>query len=134
MDLSNINKSLLEIPGFSIFDLFENDTYLFIRLLKGLSDEIFYHIIYNKKTKELKLLEENAFYNDIDGGVSFFPIQIERNGDMIGWKTAEEFKEEILSNDYTAQKAKYGERFERVYQLANSLQDDDNPILIIAKK
>ena len=49
-------------------------------------------------------------------------------------KSAEEFKDEILSLDYDNQKAKYGERFDKVYQLANSLKEDDNPVLIIAKK
>ena len=82
----------------------------------------------------MKHLKNEGFLNDLDGSLSFFPKKYFKENEFVSWKSAEEFKEEILSLDYNAQKAKYGERFEKVYQLANSLKEDDNPVLIIAKK
>lgn len=115
-----------------IKNVFENDDYMFIQLSWGLKDDFLY-CTYEKQTRKLTLLEDNGLHNDIDGGIAFFPNHQERTDEMIMWKSAEEFKEEIFSKDYNIQKAKYGERFEKVYQLANSLKDDDNPVLIIVR-
>lgn len=138
-DLSQIDprqaiQFLNDLLGLAILDLFENKDFFILLLVKGLADETKYHVSYNKKNGELKLLKEGGFSNDFDGGITFFPKRVDENGDMIVWKSAEDFKEEILSKDYTAQKAKYGERFEKVYQFAQSLKEDDNPVLIVAKK
>ena len=138
-DFSNIEPSKLyemleSFNGHAIANVFENDDFLFMYLTeKGISrNEI--NCIYNKRTKELKLLKDNVFLNDLDGGISFFPKKALNENEFFNWKSAEKFKEEILSKDYDAQKAKYGDRFEKAYQLAKSLKDDDNPIMVIAKK
>ena len=125
-----INSSI----GHRITNVFENKIYLFITLTKkGLAGDDIY-CLYNKKTKELKLLKDDVLINDIDGGASFFPRKSINDNELIGWRSAEGLKKEILSKDYNEQKAKYGERFEKAYQLAKSLKDDDNPVLMIARK
>ena len=133
IDPREIEDALANKPGLSLVNLYENNSFLFITLAKGFMSDIRYNTVYNKQTGELNLLKEEGLTNDLDGGIAFYPRKIEANGDMIMWKSAEVFKEEILSKDYDAQKAKYGERFEKVYRLAESLQDDDNPIIIVAK-
>ena len=122
------------MKGHTIRNIVENDIFLFICLTKNGPDGELINCLYNKSTKELKLLKNNSMLNDLDGGSSFFPKKTFEDNVLIDWKSAEEFKEEILSKDYNSQKAKYGERFEKVYQLAKSLLEDDNPVLIIAKK
>ena len=119
--------------GHSIVRVQENEDYLFTILTeKGLSGKLV-NSTYNKHTKELKLLKNKGLLNDLDGGPDFFPLKC--IGDiMIGWKMPHDFKNEVLSKDYNEQKAKYGDRFEKVYQLAKSLQEDDNPILMVVKK
>lgn len=116
-----------------IKNVVENNDYMFIQLSQGGLEYDYLYCTYDKKTRELTLLEDNGLRNDIDGGIAFYPNQKERTNEMIMWKSAEEFKEEILSKDYNTQKTKYGERFEMVYQLANSLKDDDNPVLVVVK-
>ena len=131
---SKLNEMLESFNGHAIANVFENDVFLFMYLTeKGISrNEI--NCIYNKRTKELKLLKDNAFINDLDGGISFFPKKALNDNEFFNWKSAETFREEILSKDYNTQKAKYGDRFEKTYQLAKSLKDDDNPVIVIAKK
>lgn len=128
-----VQRLMTESTKLSVGNVLENSNYVYVRLSWGLDGEYVYCVC-DRQTKAFVSLNDNGLLNDLDGGIFFFPEKIEANGDMITWKTVEEFKEEILSKDYATQKAKYGERFEGVYQLANSLQEDDNPILVIAKK
>ena len=125
---------MINLKGHKIEFTIEDESFLFLSLTEKGHSSNQIHCIFNKKTKELKLLKEGGLLNDLDGGISFFPKKPFIDNMLISLKSAEEFKEEILSKDYNAQKAKYGERFENVYQLAKSLEDDDNEILIIAKK
>ena len=118
--------------GYYVRKVIENEDFLFFEL-KDANSMLFLNCLYNKKTNDFKVLKGNGMLNDLDGGVSFFPQKSLNSNELIGWKSAEEFKEEILSKNYN-ENAKYGERFERVYQLAKSLKDDDNPVLIITRK
>ena len=123
-------KERASASGYILHKVFENGKYFFIKL-NDHGKLIF--CMYDKETKKTEYIKEGALSNDLDGGISFMPEKSFNNGDLICWKNAEEFKEEILSKDYDTQKAKYGERFEKVYQLAKSLKDDDNMVLIIVK-
>ena len=126
-------EAMQNLNGHAVIRVLENDNFLFICLTrKGLSGDVI-NCLYNKRTKDLKLLKDEGLLNDVDGGIPFFPRKHIKENELIAWKNADEFKEEILSLDYDTQKAKYGERFEKVYQLAKSLKEDDNPVLIIAK-
>ena len=134
MDANAMYEAQNNLSGHVIMKVLENGNYFFIGLTKkGMSNNIIY-CLYDKKTKELKLLKDNALINDLDGSIPFFPQQVIKDNELISTISAEKFKEEVLSKDYNEQKAKYGERFEKVYQLAKSLKDDDNPVLIIAKE
>ena len=123
-------KERASASGYILQKVIENGKYFFIKL-NDHGKLIF--CIYDKEAKKTEYIKEGALSNDLDGGISFMPEKSFNNGDLICWKNAEEFKEEILSKDYDTQKAKYGERFEKVYQLAKSLKDDDNMVLIIVK-
>jgi hypothetical protein len=125
----------------SINNVFENDNY-FILYLRGKATELSERrrlietmsFIYDKKAEKLIKLKDKKFFNDLDGGIAFFPLKTLKDNVLIGWLSAEQFKNEILSKDYDAQKAKYGDRFEKVYQQALSLKEDDNPVLMIVNK
>jgi len=116
--------------GYILHKVIENEKYFFIKL-----DDHGKLIIclFNKEAKKTEYIKDGVLLNDLDGGISFLPEKSFNNGELIGWKSADEFKEEIMSKDYDTQKAKYGKRFEKVYQQAKSLKDDDNVVLIIVK-
>jgi hypothetical protein len=115
--------------------VWEDDDYYYIQIgmgWRGLNGN--YHCIYDKHANEFICLGD-GFTNTLDGGIRFFPQpgKVLPDGTKLMWQEAAEFRNEILSLDYAAQKAKYGDRFEQVYQLAQSLENDDNPVLILGK-
>jgi hypothetical protein len=113
--------------------VWEDDNYYYIQIgIGGMGIGGNHHCIYDKHANEFICLGEHGLTNNLDGGISFFPAEMQNNPKIM-WKNAEEFREEILSKDYDVQKAKYSDRFEKVYQLALSLKEDDNPVLILAK-
>lgn len=117
----------------------EDDQFFYMVFGWGFGGEYLY-ATYNKQTGQV-INQGNGGYlsftegldNDIDGGLSFFPYTVLPDGSRIQWKTAEEFKENILKKNYEENKKLYGNKFEKVHQLAQSLDDDDNPVLIIIK-
>lgn len=50
------------------------------------------------------------------------------------WMQAADFIEKIASSDYARQKERFGEKFEKVWNIASQMKMDDNPILIILQK
>jgi hypothetical protein len=110
----------------------EDNRMIYIQLAWGLHGDPLYSV-YDKATKELTGLGADGIVNDLDGGPFFFPDYTENDGLKIAWKDAADFKESVLSLDYALQKSKYGSKFESLYQLGTSVNEDDNPILIIAK-
>lgn len=123
----------------------EAEAYTSYPLISSLleKDDLFYlsfswkqkthRVIYDKQTEQLTNLGIDGLTNDIDGGPPFFPRAKDANGTLISWVEAEAFREHILSQDYQTQKAKYGQAFEDAWTLANKLEEDDNPVLLIAR-
>lgn len=119
--------------------LTEDEHFFYMAFGWGFGGEYLYSS-YNKKSKQVVNYGNGQFYltgkgltNDIDGGLPFFPLTITPNGTRIMWRDADAFKSNILKKDYEAEKKKYGEKFEKAWQLAQSLKEDDNPILILVK-
>jgi len=111
------------------YNICEDKNYLYITLIWGVSDK-FQYILFDKRTGSTKNIGNKGIVNDLDGGIIFFPQQIEEDGTMSMWMQAEDFKEQILSLNYQEQKDKYGEKFEKIWQLASRMEDDANPIII----
>jgi hypothetical protein len=140
-DFSNMYKSPAKLENFvnsetglSIGTIWEDKMCYYIRVNQGFTESNrTNYCIYQKQTGELIRLNENGLRNNVDGGLPFFPQQVEPDGTKITWQSAEDFKEAILALDYDVQKSYYGERFEKVYRLASSLLEYDNPVLIMAK-
>lgn len=91
------------------------------------------YAMFDKRDGGLRNIGDKGLNNDIDGGIPFFPIRIEEDGTMISWMQAEDFIEQVKALDYDVQKEKYGERFETLLKLAEGMNPDDNPVLIVVK-
>lgn len=131
--LSQINELLY------LMDMREDEQFLYMTLSWGFSMKSLF-AVYNKETGKATSFGDGGFLttdsgltNDIDGGFPFFPFVIQPDGYRIQWKSAIAFKEDILEKDYEANKKQYGDKFEKLYQLAQSLDEDDNPVLMITK-
>ena len=135
VDISRYNEQqIAELSSkFAIYNICEDDRFLYISLVWGVDYNKFQYILFDKNTGELKNLGNHGFVNDIDGGVSFFPQSIEDDGTKVMWMDADSFIEKISSSDYQTQKDKYKEKFDNIRELASKKEDDDNPIFIITK-
>ena len=128
-----LGEAIKNLTGHSVMSVQENENYIFLYFTENGLSRAGIYCLYDKKTKELKRLN-NIFTNDLDGGAPLFPISITKNEIYVGLISPEILKELYLSKDYDEQKTKYGEHFEKAYRLAESIQEDDNPALVILKQ
>lgn len=122
-------------------DLFiESNKYLFIRYnMEGKSG----HAVLNNLTGETQTLERKytddahlGFINDLDGGVSFNPetlIKLDGNDYLVASVNSITLKEYIRTNEFKTSTPKYPEKHRELEELANSLSENDNPVLMLVK-
>jgi len=131
--LAQINEKLF------LTNMYEDEHFFYMILSWGFSTKSLF-AVYNKKTGKATSFgdggfttTDNGLTNDIDGGLPFFPYIIQADGYRFQPKSVESFKEAFLEKDYEVNKKKYGAHFEKAYKLAQSLDEDDNPVLMIIK-
>lgn len=74
--------------------------------------------------------------NDLDGGLNFHPINnfISKNDEfLVGWFFPYELKAHVASDAFKNSTPKYPEKKCELERLANSLSENDNPVLMIVK-
>jgi len=95
---------------------------------------------FNKKTKTISFckptstdnpLITSGLYNDIDAGPRFFPQKQINDSMMVMLINAEKLKTHVTSNDFKNNVPKYPEKKKKLEELANSLSESDNPVLMI---
>ncbi len=72
----------------------------------------------------------------MDGGVSFEPqfFSIINNEEyLIGWKNAYQIKDYVASGDFKNSVAINPQKKKAFEELANSLKENDNPVLMLVK-
>jgi hypothetical protein len=77
-----------------------------------------------------------GFINDIDSGLLFDPAHYHsENGNeyLIGWFFPYEIKAHVASSAFKNSTPKYPEKKRELERLANSLSENDNPVLMIVK-
>jgi len=107
----------------------ENDRYLFLWVQKGIQGGVkqdVSYMIFDKQTNQLDLVM--GLKNDLDGGVDFWPHWIS-NGTMIDYRHAHA----IL--DYVNESQSNGTELSPEFlQMANTLNEEDNPVLIMVRQ
>jgi hypothetical protein len=74
--------------------------------------------------------------NDLDGGVPIVPIYkqfIKQDEYVIGWDFTYELKFQIASEAFQNSIPKYPEKKKELEKLTNSLDENDNPVLMFVK-
>ena len=98
--------------------------------------------IYDKKIKDIFFvkpsniedqIEPTGIFNDIDGGINFYPKRLINNDLLISWVKAYELKQYIGSTTFNNSAPIYPEKKKELEQLANSLNENDNPVLMLVK-
>jgi len=75
----------------------------------------------------------NGIENDIDGGMNFFPMEKINDSTLIMWINSFELKNYTNSEAFKNSTPKYPEKKKELEQLANSLDENDNPVLMLVK-
>jgi len=95
--------------------------------------------IYNKTTGELFFckptstdnpLFTSGIYNDIDAGPRFMPEAQVNDSTLVMWVPANQLKDHVASDDFKNGTAKYPEKKRKLEELAESLTEYDNPVLM----
>ena len=98
--------------------------------------------VFNKITKELVISEptpiDNHFlntglYNDFDGGLNFYPKERVNDSTLAMWIDAYIIKEHVASEAFKNSIPKYPEKKKELEELAASLDENDNPVLMLVK-
>ena len=121
-----------------IYHLFESQHYIFIHYRQNRKTQF---CIYNKHEDKFinctsQQNQKVGLINDIDGGMPF-PLEeivkLENGEFLISSINAFELKEYVASDDFKSSTPKYPEKKKQLEQLANSLDENDNPVLILVK-
>ncbi len=99
------------------------------------------HCIFNRKTSKLVFLKKtdqykkdfggfSGYVNDIDGGVPFWSTNLYKN-QLFMAVNAYDLKDYVSSDVFKNSTPKYPEKKEALQRLADSLDYDDNPVIMV---
>ncbi len=108
----------------------ENNDFIFLDIEIGF--ENFNKAIYSKSTGEFAILSDTTFYNDIDGGINFWPEFIIDDNIMIDYVDAFEL---ILHLDSVGKASKNvnKEKYMELTELKERINEFSNPVIMIVK-
>ena len=94
--------------------------------------------IYNIEQKVNVLLDTDQHFqrgiiNDIDGGLPFFPRYYAGNGLLVDFWQAEDMKEMLTDEYFATQTIKDPQAHQRLKEILENLDWEDNPVVVIAK-
>jgi len=95
--------------------------------------------IYDIAGKTTRLLDTDpfsrmsGFINDLDGGLSFWPMYYTSDNELVGIWQPFEMKELLTEEYFTAHVIKKQQEHQKLKELLKNLQEDDNPVVVIAK-
>jgi len=118
-------------------NLFEFGDYLYYEFMYELTfgtETIIYGFFGSKKDDYQVLINsEQGLINDLDGGPNIWPKTTLDDKTIIGWIDVIKLKEHITSETFKKSNPKYPEKKKELEQLANSLKETDNPVLVMVR-
>jgi hypothetical protein len=95
--------------------------------------------IYDVVNKKTRLMDTDPFsrqsglINDLDGGLSFWPKYYTSENELVAVWQAHEMKEILTEGYFAAHEIKNPQAHQKLKKLLNHLEEDDNPVVVIAK-
>ena len=116
-------------------NLFEFGDYVYYEFVYRFvipNDVLIFSFIGSKKSDFQVLFNTGeGIINDLDGGPNIIPRTIKDNSTIIGWVDALKLKTHVTSEVFQNSTPKYPEKKEELENLANSLKETDNPVLML---
>jgi hypothetical protein len=126
--LSSIGKDF-----FLVNNIFESNKYLIFCYMHDNKDRL---LVFNKKTGEIENFIEKVklgfIKNDFDGGPYFFPVSNDNN-QFLQMINAFELIAHTATDEFKNSTPKYPEKKKELEELAASLNENDNPVLMLVK-
>lgn len=128
-DLESLGESMTNSVKQS--NLFETTNFLFYDYGYNKKGRV---LIYNKSTgKTVEIDSQEGIKNDWDGGPNIQLKMAKDDNTVFSWISAFELKRYVASNEFKISTTKYPEKKKKLEQLANSLDENDNPVLMLVK-
>ena len=89
---------------------------------------------YNKRSNSVKIIGDQGFQNNIDGGLPFFPKYVYNDSILVDYVNAFTLREHVLNGNATEMRQLYGQKYDDLVKLVNSLDDESNPVVVMVKK
>jgi hypothetical protein len=119
-------------------NLFEFDDYIYYEFTFKVvipNDVLIYSFIGSKKNNlQAVFNKSDGIINDVDGGPNILPRTIKDDNTIIAIINASEFKKHVFSEAFKNSAPLFPEKKKELEKLANSLEETDNPVLILVKK
>ncbi|MFA5817319.1 MAG: 6-bladed beta-propeller [Bacteroidales bacterium] len=114
-------------------DLFGNEqtSWFYTGGMLGVYDKVSRELVFAEPAKSEDRLTNWGLKNDYDGGVNFHPRVSVNNTTLAMWVDAYALKAHVSSLAFKNSTPRYPEKKKELEKLANSLSDNDNPVLIL---
>ncbi|MCX6227403.1 MAG: hypothetical protein NTV01_22145, partial [Bacteroidia bacterium] len=96
----------------------------------GVYEKPSHQLTFAEPVKSDDRLTNSGLRNDYDGGVNFFKKMV-NDSTLAMWVDAWELKLHVSSRAFKNSTPKYPQKKKELERLANSLSDNDNPVLIL---
>jgi hypothetical protein len=125
-DIEN-NKSLIHVSY-----VIEDDYFMYIWLGFGfMRDQL---CVFDKKTNELILLDNNLFKNNLDGGLDFWPKSICEDNTLIGYEDAVTIENHTNGMEPFEKSRSYKGDDIQLEDLKAIIDENSNPVIILLKR
>ena len=132
----DLKKQLEKVKDqLTLENIWESNRFIFITYIKGVGPlaKSRLKLIYDKKTLKLYASHEKGFINDFDNGIDFWPAGVFHDSLMVYYSEAFELKSHVTSNAFRNSNPLCPVEKKKLEQLVNSLNENDNPVLMIVK-
>jgi hypothetical protein len=103
-----------------------------IMVLNG-AENLFSFIGSKRDNFRALIVPEQGMNDDLYGGPNFWPRTIKGDSIIISWVEAMKFREYIASDTFEKSNPKFPEKKGDLENLADSLKDTDNPVLVLVR-
>lgn len=117
-------------------NLFEFGSFIFYAFTdKFVENDVRIYGFIGSKEKNYKVLFNlgEGINNDLDGGPNIIPLTVNNDNTIVSILDVLTLKKYISTEEFKKSKPKYPEKKQELVKLANSLNETDNPVLVLVK-
>ena len=132
-EMASLNLMKNYISPRNLFEFGDFVYYEFWNMFDFSNTEIYGFIGSKKNNYKVLIDPSQGIINDLDGGPNITPLTIKNDVTMVGCIDVISLKNHITSDVFKNSFPRYPEKKEELEQLANSLKETDNPVLMLVR-